>query len=383
MGCPNAKQWNCMKNKRMFLLLFVMCMGSIQAQMITNDPIHTAVTTMMKLYQDPSFKTIVKNIEQLQKVTGAVQQFHRGKEIILKIENCTQKITSLSTAVAKDGHIFPNEYSLMVQDITSLTKVGTDILKDMKSVTTQTGGVLKMTDAERVKWLDETYIRVCKFEQLLNTYFTSIQRLSLRRSGNKQDLSSTAKLYATVNQTTGQAFGGIATTINGSGYDDEYNQAESSALDSAYTSQQAKKIKEMQEVCTVRMQNYYDELQLQEKKMESTALTALLEEGWNYIVKPPKVNLLTTTAFSIAGQISDAVNGLGDAYIGGSGSTNVTQEIEDNIQCWVNPNGKKVSNDEFLTNLRIKTRELILEQNLAEALRKKYKLDECQSLGMY
>lgn len=364
-------------------LLWGILSSPIMAQMITNDPIHTAVTTMMKLYQDPSFKTMVKNIEQLQKVTGAVQQFHRGKEIIMKIENCTQKISSLSTAVAKDGHIYPSEYQLMVQDITSLTQVGTAILKDMKSATTQAGGVLKMTDAERVKWLDDTYIRVCKFEQLLTSYFSSIQRLSLRRSGNKNDLSSTAKLYATVNQTSGTGYGGISTTIKGSGYDDNYNQAETSALDSAYTSQQAKKIKEMQEVCTVRMQNYYDELQLQEKKMESTALSALLQEGWNYIVKMPKVNLFTTTAFSIAGQISDAVNGLGDAYIGGSGTTNVTQEIEDNVQCWVNPSGKKVSNDEFLTNLRIKTRELILEQKLAESLRKKYKLDECQSLGMY
>lgn len=355
----------------------------VRGQFITNDPIHTAITTMMKLFQDPSFKTMVKNIEQLKKVSGAVQQFHRGKEIITKIQNCTQKISSLSTAVSKDGHIYPTEYSLMVQDITKLSQVGTNILKDMKSSTTQAGGVLKMSDAERVKWLNETYVRVCKFEQLLNTYFTNIQSLSLRRSGNRNDLKSTAKLYSMVNSSQGTGYGGVNGNIGGNGYDDDYNQKETSALDSAYTSEQAKKLKEMQELCTVRMQNYQDELQLAERKMDGQAVAALLGEGWDYKVKPPKIDLFTTTAFSIVGKITDAINGSGDANIGGGGDTNVTQKIEDSIQCWINPSGKKVSNDEFLTYMRIKAREMIIEQKLSETLRKKYKLDECQSLGMY
>lgn len=355
----------------------------VRGQFITNDPIHTAITTMMKLFQDPSFKTMVKNIEQLKKVSGAVQQFHRGKEIITKIQNCTQKISSLSTAVSKDGHIYPTEYSLMVQDITKLSQVGTNILKDMKSSTTQAGGVLKMSDAERVKWLNETYIRVCKFEQLLNTYFTNIQSLSLRRSGNRNDLKSTAKLYSMVSASQGTGYGGVNGNIGGNGYDDDYNQKETSALDSAYTSEQAKKLKEMQELCTVRMQNYQDELQLAERKMDGQAVAALLGEGWDYKVKPPKIDLFTTTAFSIVGKITDAINGSGDANIGGGGDTNVTQKIEDSIQCWINPSGKKVSNDEFLTYMRIKAREMIIEQKLSETLRKKYKLDECQSLGMY
>lgn len=355
----------------------------VRGQFITNDPIHTAITTMMKLFQDPSFKTMVKNIEQLKKVSGAVQQFHRGKEIITKIQNCTQKISSLSTAVSKDGHIYPNEYSLMVQDITKLSKVGTDILKDMKSSTTQAGGVLKMSDAERVKWLNETYVRVCKFEQLLNTYFSNIQSLSLRRSGNRNDLKSTAKLYSMVSASQGTGYGGINGNIGGNGYDDDYNQKETSALDSAYTSEQAKKLKEMQELCTVRMQNYQDELQLAERKMDGQAVAALIGEGWVYLVKPPKISLFSMTAFSIAGEIADAVNGTGNASIGGGGSTDVTQQVEDSIQCWINPSGKKVSNDEFLTYMRIKAREMIIEQKLSETLRKKYKLDECQSLGMY
>lgn len=365
------------------LSVTVMLPIMVRGQFITNDPIHTAITTMMKLFQDPSFKTMVKNIEQLKKVSGAVQQFHRGKEIITKIQNCTQKISSLSTAVSKDGHIYPTEYSLMVQDITKLSKVGTDILKDMKSSTTQAGGVLKMSDAERVKWLNETYVRVCKFEQLLNTYFTNIQSLSLRRSGNRNDLKSTAKLYSMVSSSQGTGYGGVNGNIGGNGYDDDYNQKETSALDSAYTSEQAKKLKEMQELCTVRMQNYQDELQLAERKMDGQAVAALLGEGWDYKVKPPKIDLFTTTAFSIVGKITDAINGSGDANIGGGGDTNVTQKIEDSIQCWINPSGKKVSNDEFLTYMRIKAREMIIEQKLSETLRKKYKLDECQSLGMY
>ena len=52
------------------------------AQFIVADPMHTGVTTLIKMITDPSFKTMVKNIEKLKKVTSSVQQFHRGTRCV-------------------------------------------------------------------------------------------------------------------------------------------------------------------------------------------------------------------------------------------------------------------------------------------------------------
>lgn len=359
------------------------------AQAVVSDPVHTGITTLIKLFQDPSFKTIVKDIESLKKIAGAVQQFHRGTEIVQIIGKCNQKLSTLSTAVSIDGHIYPAEYQRMLQDITEISKQGTSILKDMKSATTQAGSVLKMTDGERVKWLNDTYSRVKSFERMINSYFSKIQVLSMRRSGNKNDLSSTAKLYKIANlSTTGFSATGGNGSITGTGYDGAYTNDTTSVLDNAYKTEQAKKIKEMQLNCSRRMQNYYDEKSIAESEMERDAFQSLMSKGWNYKVKTPKFTLQSVLSFNVFTAVSGVVDAANNGQnlqsnSGGGGTESIQSSIEDGISSFIDPNGKIVSNEQFLIHLRIEARELMATNKIDEKLREKWKLDECNTLGLY
>lgn len=362
---------------------------SASAQAVVSDPVHTGITTLIKLFQDPSFKTIVKDIESLKKIAGAVQQFHRGTEIVQIIGKCNQKLSTLSTAVSMDGHIYPAEYQRMLQDITEISKQGTSILKDMKSATTQAGSVLKMTDGERVKWLNDTYSRVKSFERMINSYFSKIQVLSMRRSGNKNDLSSTAKLYKIANlSTTGFSSTGGNGSITGTGYDGAYTNDTTSVLDNAYKTEQAKQIKEMQLNCSRRMQNYYDEKSIAESEMERDAFQSLMSKGWNYKVKTPKFTLQSVLSFNVFTAVSGVVDAANNGQnlqsnSGGGGTESIQSSIEDGISSFIDPNGKIVSNEQFLIYLRIEARELMAINKVDEKLREKWKLDECNTLGLY
>lgn len=362
---------------------------SVSAQAVVSDPVHTGITTLIKLFQDPSFKTIVKDIESLKKIAGAVQQFHRGTEIVQIIGKCNQKLSTLSTAVSMDGHIYPAEYQRMLQDITEISKQGTSILKDMKSATTQAGSVLKMTDGERVKWLNDTYSRVKSFERMINSYFSKIQVLSMRRSGNKNDLSSTAKLYKIANlSTTGFSGTGGNGSITGTGYDGAYTNDTTSVLDNAYKTEQAKQIKEMQLNCSRRMQNYYDEKSIAESEMERDAFQSLMSKGWNYKVKTPKFTLQSVLSFNVFTAVSGVVDAANNGQnlqsnSGGGGTESIQSSIEDGISSFIDPNGKIVSNEQFLIYLRIEARELMAINKVDEKLREKWKLDECNTLGLY
>ncbi len=137
----------------LFLLLFSV---SAKSQFIVTDPVHTGVTSLIKLITDPSFKTMVKQIENLKKVAGAVRQFHRGTQIVTEVAECTKKLGKFSTAISKDGHISTAEYALIAEDVALIVKEGKNILKDMKTVVTSGSSILKMSDGERAKWLDDT-----------------------------------------------------------------------------------------------------------------------------------------------------------------------------------------------------------------------------------
>lgn len=156
--------WRGGRGVRPIILMVLLMVGTRgTAQFIVTDPIHTGVTSLIKLITDPSFKTMVKQIEGLKKVAGAVRQFHRGTQIVTEVAECTKKLGKFSTAISKDGHISTAEYALIADDVALIVKEGKNILKDMKTVVTSGTSILKMSDGERAKWLDETYKRVAKY----------------------------------------------------------------------------------------------------------------------------------------------------------------------------------------------------------------------------
>ena len=370
-----------------FGVLFWLTIKS-QAQFVVSDPMHTGVTTLIKLISDPSFKEIVKDIEKLKKVTSAVRQFHRGTEIVQTITNCTQKMSNLSAAVSRDGHIYPAEYALMVDDMTKMAESGTNIIKDMKAATTQSGSVLQMTDAERVRWLNDTFDKVKAFEYMIDKYFAKIKTTSMRRSGNLKDLESTNKLYnlAAITPTVNTG-GEVNVTMANNGYDAGYTNSPS-VLDDPYNTKEAQDLRALQAQCAVRMQNYYDEKMVKEMEMEVDAFYNLMNKGWNYIAKKPKFTLNSVMQMNLFSTIQGAVDDVNNMNTlngtsGGVTSEQLTATMEDAIDGFIDPSGKKVSNENFMIYLRMEARQLFLDRGIDQQLRNKWQLAECQNMGKF
>jgi hypothetical protein len=379
------KNFKTKKTMKKMLFLFCMFSWNVQAQWLTNDPIHTGVSTLIKLVQDPSFKEIVKDIEKLKKVSSAVRQFHRGTEIIRTISGITTKLSQYSSAVAKDGHIFAVEYELMAKDVQSFAETGTNLIKDMKSATSASGGVLQMTDAERTEWINATYTKVKQFENLVDRYFGRISQQSLSRSKTRGDLSATQKLY-TLAATVQPVFigEGFTPSIAKNGYDAAYDDSKKSALDSATTnSPAARELKAKQEYCQYAMQQYSDEKQLVEMQMESQAFRELLGEGYSWRLKKKELNMqsvLSMNIFSVAKDTYDATGTNRELSTGGNNQNNLTTTIEEEVGFFIGPDGQIISNEKFMIHLRMKVREIMIRDQIDQKLREKWHLNDCNNL---
>lgn len=369
-----------------FLITFLFCGVAMTSfgQFITNDPIHTGVTTLIKLVQDPSFKKIVTGIEKLKKVSSGVQQYQRGREVITTINACTQKLSSLSTAVSKDGHIYPAEYTIMIGDLQRLAEAGTGIIKNMKAATTQSGSVLEMTDAERIEWLDKAYKEVKQYESAIDAYFSNIRSASMRRSGSRADVASTSRLYDAAYVTAPIYQGGnTGVIIDNKGYDDIYVNDSTSILDNAFKTKEAENLRKLQEVCQVRIANYYDEKQLREMQLGGEAFNAMLREGYVYKLKDPEFTLKTffSNTFNASATVQNDIENA--TVLSGNGTTNeqVDATIKDAIDGFIAPDGRRISNEEFQVLMRIKGRQLFIDNKINEQLMEKYKLAECNRMG--
>lgn len=305
------------------IFLLFLC-GRGQAQFIVSDPLHTGVTQLIKLLQDPSFKTLVKNVEDLKKVSDGIRQFHRGTELVRTITGTTQTMSQMATTINLDGHIYPAEYTLIVKDFKTMADEGTSILKDMRQSTAT--NILKMNDAERMNWLNTAYEKASRFQHKVNAYYYRIRSLSLKRAASLRDRTATARLYGIsidrIDRLTSGGGGGD-TFDNGfeNGYNDYQAYDDKSILDNYNQTAEAEKMRQAQEDYTRRLQEYQDRLELAEIEAKRVALMQLLARGYQPISAPKRK----------------------DGEIG-----------------WVTPEGKVVSNEEFEIILRMETR-VVLE----------------------
>jgi hypothetical protein len=365
----------------LFLLLFSF---SAKSQFIVTDPIHTGVTSLIKLITDPSFKTMVKQIENLKKVAGAVRQFHRGTQIVTEVAECTKKLGKFSTAISKDGHISTAEYALITEDVLLIVKEGKNILKDMKTVVTSGSSILKMTDGERAKWIDDTYKRVSVYSNGIDRYFSYVQSRSTKRSGSSRDLFNTAKLYEIAdsgNEATD--LGTFDGTMTGSTYDASYDDSGKSILDSFATSNDAKILKKQQEDCERAMLGFQDEVDVMDKRMDVQATANMIQQGWRFMPNKKSRNIFTSQSTYLGGNLSTAVDAAGSTTgnmaISGWSNGTITEDIEENIAGWISPTGELVANDLFLVNMRALSRELMVVER--GRLRQKWGLDKCRNFG--
>lgn len=365
----------------LFLLLITFASHS---QFMVTDPIHTGVTSLIKLITDPSFKTMVKQIENLKKVAGAVRQFHRGTQIVSEVAECTKKLGKFSTAISKDGHISTAEYTLITEDVLLIVKEGKNILKDMKTVVTSGSSILKMSDGERAKWLDETYKRVAAYSNGIDRYFSYVESRSTKRSGSSKDLFNTAKLYEIAdsgNEVTD--LGTFDGTMTGSTYDASYDDSGKSILDSFATSNDAKILKKQQEDCERAMLGFQDEVDVMDKRMDVQATANMIQQGWRFMPNKKSRSIFTSQSTYLGGNLSTAVDAAGSTTgnmaISGWSNGTITEDIEENIAGWISPTGELVANDLFLVNMRALSRELMVVER--ERLRQKWGLDKCRNFG--
>ena len=316
-----------MKHLKLLALISILTFFQSQAkaQFVVSDPLHTAVTQLIKLLQDPSFKTLVKNVEKLKKVTSGVQQFHRGTQLVSTITQTTSMLNQMANLIGKDGHIYPTEYQMIIQDFQSLTKAGTNILKDMRQSTSQ--NLLEMNDSERMNWLNMAHERTGKFHDLVQAYYNRIRAMSMRRAGNLRDRQATAKLYdiALTNITANSLDGNFNfNTGNEQAYDGSYNYG-GSILDNYTETEDA--VKMNKDLTTIK------EL-IAEMKAQRLALSMKIAEGYRPVE-----------------------NWAGTKTVG-----------------WATPDGREISKEEFEVIIKILGRELLVP--MREELTKKYRIDE-------
>lgn len=367
-------------------MFFLMLGGNVYSQMVTNDPIHTAITTLIKMFQDPSFKTMVSNIEKLKKVTSAVRQFHRGTEIINSVTSITNKLTTYSAAIAKDGHIYPVEYKRMSDDIKMFTAEATKMVKDMKAATTSNGGVLQMTDAERAKWLDETYMRISAFEMKVTRYFNGIAAASVKRSASKADLTATTRLYkfaATVPD--GYMGGGQTASIPKNGYDAAYNDSLQIPLDYLYKTKAYEDFQKKMRECEFRNQMFYKRQEYEAKKMETHALTHLLAKGWKLQAKNGFLQSKSSAQQNLNHVLSlasaDSASYTSTSTNGSTLTFDMEQMFENEILAIYDPSGKRVTPELMQMEIEFLAKELYLEYGIDQQLEAELKIKECKELA--
>lgn len=369
----------------LFVLFFLVGTGGY-SQFITNDPIHTGITTLIKMFQDPSFKSIVSNIEKLKKVGSAVRQFHRGQEIINSVNSITTKLTTYSTAVAKDGHIYPVEYRLMSQDVQMFTSEAQKLIKDMKSATTAQGGVLEMTDAERAKWLDDTYMKVSAFDSKITRYFKRIESASIQRSASKADLTATRNLYNFVASVpSGVTAGGETSYVITNGYDNGYNDSLNIPLDYLYETDAYQEFQKKMRECEFRNQTFYKRQEYEAERLKTHALTQLLAEGYQMIAKKgffqtqssAQQNLNTVLSFASA----DSASYTSTTSNGNTLNINMETFFEDEVLSITDPSGRRITSELFQMQIELRAKELYLNYGIDQELEKEYKLGECRELA--
>ncbi|GAB3179623.1 hypothetical protein GCM10027291_46140 [Telluribacter humicola] len=178
--------------------------------MVTYDPIHTTVTTIIKFFQEPSFGQLVGNVKKLVQISQFIRQVGRGVELAKEATTTLSLINNYGRVMAADKHILPSEYGVISRDFLSFAKEVAAITADLAEVVQQKNS--SMDDGHRLKFVNDASERLKKLNMEIRSYVGRINYISQRRSFGVEDKAATARLYQIASEVTragGSAFGGV------------------------------------------------------------------------------------------------------------------------------------------------------------------------------
>ncbi|HEV7347387.1 hypothetical protein [Telluribacter sp.] len=215
----------CRSRNIVFLLLMGLSLAGYQskAQMVTYDPIHTTVTTIIKFFQEPSFGELVGNVKKLVQISKFIRQVGRGVELAKEATTTLTLINSYGKVMAADRHILSTEYAVISKDFVSFAKEVAAITTDLAEVVQQKSS--SMDDGHRLKLVNDASDRLKKLNGEIRSYVGRINYISQRRSFGVEDKAATARLYkiaADVSRAGGSSFSGVG-EFPGYTYGNEYD----------------------------------------------------------------------------------------------------------------------------------------------------------------
>ncbi|GLU56507.1 hypothetical protein Dfri01_59680 [Dyadobacter frigoris] len=260
-----------MKLKKYVLasLLFCSVTGGAYSQMITNDPIHTVITTIIKFFQEPSFVQLVGNVKKLVQISKFIRQVGRGVDLAKEATTTLKLINNYGSALAADKHILSNEYSVISKDFTAFGKEVAAITKDLAEVVQQKNST--MDDGSRLEGVNKAAERLRNLNAEIKSYVGKINYISQRRAFGADDKSATARLYKIASEVSGAGGSGFTGVDEFPGYTfgNDYNNEE---VDFDVEKKMA------QEAAMVQQQLYQEfnnKLQIAELEAQSTANLAI------------------------------------------------------------------------------------------------------------
>ncbi|WP_207509759.1 hypothetical protein [Telluribacter humicola] len=201
------------RQQRILLVVFpyLLLIGyQVRSQMVTYDPIHTTVTTIIKFFQEPSFGQLVGNVKKLVQISQFIRQVGRGVELAKEATTTLSLINNYGRVMAADKHILPSEYGVISRDFLSFAKEVAAITADLAEVVQQKNS--SMDDGHRLKFVNDASERLKKLNMEIRSYVGRINYISQRRSFGVEDKAATARLYQIASEVTragGSAFGGV------------------------------------------------------------------------------------------------------------------------------------------------------------------------------
>lgn len=174
------------------------------AQGIINMTENIAHTSKTAVSTAQSFSEAVKIYEQSKKyydalkaVNNLVQDARKVREIILMVSDVSGIYVNNFQKMMSDENFSPEELDAIAFGYTKLLEESNGVLQDLKQVIHVS--TLSMTDKDRMDVVDECYLNMRRYRNLVSYYTNKNIAVSYLRAKKKNDMDRVMKLYGNEN----------------------------------------------------------------------------------------------------------------------------------------------------------------------------------------